>query len=327
MARISITCIRYVVLPLFLSSGASAFAQSSDRPDESESENAPERPGLLEVDEEAATRALERSLIQQNALLLAPGRAEIGLDFSFGYDARFAPGSPDLSDTVRSETTIYGLAADLRYGMIGDMQIELMVPLTSTTTDDSGIRNDGTSAENGSTRAGLGDLRISLLKTLSKEKGSWPDVIARLTYDADNGQSARGRTSGTGAEEILFGLNATRRQDPLVFTYGLSHTVAREKQGFKPGSTTQLSIGTALAASPNTSLRFDFDQVFVEEAETDGSSIEGSDSTQGILTIGASSVVSQLSFLTVAVSAGLTEPATDYAVSLGYSHRFGPSRP
>jgi len=83
----------------------SASESTDERTDNSDGEAVPEDadevepasgPGLFEVDEEAATRALERSLVQSNALLLAPGRGEVSIDFSYSFDLVTQPVFVDL---------------------------------------------------------------------------------------------------------------------------------------------------------------------------------------------------------------------------------------
>jgi hypothetical protein len=83
-----------------------------------------------------------------------------------------------------------------------------------------------------------------------------------------------------------------------------------------------LSLGAVLAASPETSLRFFFDQGFVERAEIDGQGVSGSDTWVGLLSIGASSILSRRVLLDAELGIGLTENAPDYTFRVALPIQF-----
>lgn len=306
--------------------------------DESEvSEDKPQGPGLFDVDEDAATRALERSLIQLDALLLGKGKAELGFDVGYSFNASSTPvlieliendtgGESTAVATTVNESRDYSLIADFRFGLPGDTQLDVSIPLEVSTQTAATSFVGGLLGRASSTESGVGDISLSLLKTVSHEKGRRPDVIARLTYNSDSLSGDENTSIGSGAQELTVGLSATKRQDPLVFTYGLSHTISIEDDGFKAGPVTQLSLGTVLAASPYTSLRLAFDQIIVSDSEFDGQSIEGSGANIGALTFGVSSVISQFTFLSAGIRFSLTDVGTDYSLTMGFSRRFDLSR-
>jgi hypothetical protein len=84
----------------------------------------------------------------------------------------------------------------------------------------------------------------------------------------------------------------------------------------------RLSLGTVLATSPDTSLRFFLDQNMVDEAELDSADVPGSDTVVSLFSIGVSSVLSSRMFLDVELSVGLTDAAPDYAISFALPIRF-----
>lgn len=316
-----------------------ALAQSSDGEpavQEDAAEQKPQGPGLFEVDEDAATRALERSLIQLDALLLAPGKAELGMDIGYSYNAISSPVLVELVETeggdeitavatAVNESRNYSLSADFRFGLPGDTQLDVSFPVEVSTATATTSFVGGLLGRASSTESGMGDVSVSMLKTIAHEKGRRPDIIARFTYDSDSFDEDK-LAIGSGAQEITIGLSATKRQDPLVFTYGLSHSVSIEEDGFRAGPVTQFSLGTVLAASPYTSLRLGFDQIVVGTSELDGINIEGSGASLGVLSLGVSSVVSQLTFFSAGVRFSLTEAGTDYSLTMGVSRRFDFSR-
>ena len=114
----------------------------------------------------------------------------------------------------------------------------------------------------------------------------------------------------------------TKRQDPLIFTASASFSRSEEVNDFRAGDRIKLSVGTLLAASPNTSLLFTVDQLIVGDATLDNSSIDGSRLEVASAAIGVSSVVSRNLFLQGTVDFGLSDRAQDYVLTLGISKRF-----
>jgi hypothetical protein len=79
----------------------------------------------------------------------------------------------------------------------------------------------------------------------------------------------------TAFNELLFSLSAVKHQDPLAFVGGISYETAFEADNERPGDEIDLTVGTVLAASPETSLRSAFEQTFIGEAEFDGEDVSG----------------------------------------------------
>ena len=290
-------------------------------------------PGLFEVDEEAATRALERSLVQSNALLLAPGRGEVSIDFSYSFDLVTQPVFVDLFDEDTEESvTAIGLSSSsntstqtvlgFQLGLPFDSQISLSLPLESAKSNNSTRVNGGEVDNQLLSLSGSGDLRVGILKGIFQEKGWRPDMIASITLDTDTGSSDDGVSLGSEANELSIGFSLTKRQDPLVFTLGAGYTSSESVDDFESGSVSQITVSAVLAASPYTSLQTSVSQISVGEASFEGESISGSDSSFGILGVGAASVVGRHWFINADLDVGLTENATDYTFSLSISRNF-----
>lgn len=287
-------------------------------------------PGLFDVDEDAAVRALERSLIQADALLLSPGHVELGFGLGFGADLRSEPvllqSAEDdglFGGSVDTRLESLGAEVELQIGLPFRSQFGVAVPFNSNRLVSVTQASGAVAAERDATSTDFGDVRVAFLKTLFEERGGRPDLIALIAYDADTANSYVPPV-GSGAAETTVGVNATKRQDPLVFTLGLSHTVSGSDRDFRPGSVTQLSIGTFLAASPYTSLRIGFAQRHIGNAEFDDEEIPGTGSLGASLQLGASSVVSKSVFLSADLSVGLTDVEADYRFTLRISRRFAP---
>jgi hypothetical protein len=254
------------------------------------------------VDPARAERALERSLVQSGGLLLRPGRLELEPSLRQG---RRESGTNDI-DTLSADLA-------LRWGLPSDSQLELGLPYHYVREQDP-----GTGAS--SSTSGLGDLRIGLAKTVMREAGSRPDLIARLTWDTRSGEDESRISSGF--DELRVSFTAIKRQDPLVFLGALAYEHALEHDGVQPGGAILPSFGAFVAMSPRTSMRFVLSQSFRQETEVNGATASGTDQTAALFTVGGSSLLGPGTLLDLAVDIGLTRDTDDYAVRLAVPIRF-----
>ncbi|HEY6455940.1 MAG TPA: transporter, partial [Steroidobacteraceae bacterium] len=160
--------------------------------------------------------------------------------------------------------------------------------------------------------------------TLLVERTGQPNLVARLSWNADTGPTDRalGLSTGTGFNEARLSLLATKRQDPLVFLGGPYYDRSFEEDGERQGDKIGMTVGAALAASPETSLRVVLDQEFDGNKEIGGLVQHGSNQTIGILTFGASMTFGAGKFLDLTIQDGLTSDAPKMAIGLGLSWRF-----
>lgn len=309
---------------------AAAVAQASTpappKPDPDASKPAARSaPGKFEVDEEAAQRALERTLTQTGALLLNPGIYELTPSF-FYKRTEFT--SPTLLSTTNSTTGTSDLllgtqrtrrndmtaSLDFRAGLPYQAQFEASLPYNYTRSSQLTDLSSSVSRNNGS---GMGDVTVGIAKTLSRESGWRPDLIGRVSYDFGNGKRKDGAVDlGSGFRQLQGELVVLKRQDPLAFVASAFYGKSFEKDDIKPGNTMGFSLSTLLAASPATSLQFGFSQIYRQKQETNGVAIDGSDQTYGIVTIGASSVLSRDTTLITRVGIGLGNDAPKYSFSI-----------
>ncbi len=314
---------------------APAEASRAPAPQQTKTAASKHAPGEFEVDEDAAERALERTLIKEGALLLRFGQMDLTTTLSFTRFTSTAPAflkssaGADIVDLAanherRSITDLHLLA---RLGLPYDAQIELGVPYRYVDESIVGKVNFAEKQEAADHNSGLGDLSIGLAKTLMTEADGWPtDLIARLQWNTGSGDDRvdTGVPLGFSTEELGVSLGMTKRQDPLVFTGRLGYTKTFSKDGFDPGDRWNLSIAALLAASPDTSLRIGLDQTFSEAYSRNGVTVDGSDQLSSMLVLGASSILGPRSFLNVSIGAGLTEDAPDYNLGVSYTLRFSP---
>jgi hypothetical protein len=291
--------------------------------------NTTTQPGQFEVVEEEIDRALERTLVQTGVLLLPLGQAEVEPFFSYTRDegdvpVLFADGGSigTGNQQIRRNEFVSGQA--LRVGLPFDSQIELDLPYRYVQQSVSTPVGFGQREDEDRSGHGLGDLRVGLAKTLVRENGGWwPDLVARVAWDADTGDTTDNDVAlGGGFNELSGSLSAIKRQDPLAFVGAVSYEKSFENNNVEPGDELGFNLGTVLAASPTTSLRLALSQRFINNSKVDGEGVNGSDGVAGTATFGASVILGRGVLLDVAADIGLTDDAPDYAARASLPIRF-----
>jgi Putative MetA-pathway of phenol degradation len=289
----------------------------------------PAAPGQFTVDESAADRALERTLVQEGVLLLPLGQAEIQPGFTYTRQEVDAPTFVTQNgNTFVAEQKLrrneFGSQTALRVGLPWDSQVEVAVPYEYV--DQSVVTSVGNAPQSNDSESGmgLGDITVGFAKTLLQENGGWwPDVVARASWDAPTGKEQdNGVFLGGGFNALSGSLNLVKRQDPLAFVGGVGYTKGFENNDIEPGDELGFSIGTVLAASPETSLSFIFNQSFANETRIDGDKVDGSDDVSGTFSIGAATTLGPNTLLSVTGEIGLTDEAPDYAIGVSLPIRF-----
>lgn len=302
-------------------------AQAPEGPQAEESPAGPAAPGEFEVGEEVADRALERTLVEQGALLLPFGVAEIQPNFS--YTRREVDRVFELQRDTRREVLVFTelqrdefeTSLTTRLGLPFDSQLDVNFPYQYV--DQSEVSRLAAGFEDARSGSGFGDIRVSLGKTLLREGRSWPDLVARAFWDTATGKSSDdGVSLNDDFNEIGGSLTALKRQDPLAFVGSVSYEHTFENDDIRPGDELGFSIGAFLAASPETSLSFLLNQSFADDLRIGGKVINGTDATTSTLSIGVASLLGRGVLVAISVAIGLTEDAPDYAVQLSVPIRF-----
>ncbi len=286
--------------------------------------------GAFEVDEEAAERALERTLTQTGALLLPLRRAEIQPFFNYIRQEIEVPQlvqvGQDLvtvKQKIRRNQFEPGVFA--RFGLPMESQLELRLPYTIV--DRSEVSNlavvGGQISESNNSASHIGDLQVGIAKTVFREKGWRPDLIARLTWVAPTGRKFQdGISLGGGFHRLRGSLTMLKRQDPLAFTGRFFYDAAFDDHNDNPGDRFGFSIGTFLAASPETSLSISLQQSFVDDIKLNGRTINGTDRVISSVVLGASTILGRGFLLSVFGGIGLTDDSPDYFINVSMPLRF-----
>jgi hypothetical protein len=282
------------------------------------------RAGALEVDEDAARRALERTLTETGALLLPSGTVTVTPSLAYvRRESDAAPvaasiDSPPLGTfpslvSVRNRRDELTAQIGLKVGLPYESQFEASLPYTRVWQSQVSALGPETKI-NGD---GFGDLQLGVAKTLMRERGWRPDLIGRITYGTGTGRVSDGALLlGSGFRQWQAELVALKRQDPLAFFASAFFTKSYEDESIKPGNARGFSAGTILAASPATSLQFSYSQVFRSEQRVRGITAPGSDATYGVLNIGSSSILARNVMLIAQLGIGLGSDAPEYSFSL-----------
>ena len=284
-------------------------------------------PGVVTVKEGAAERALSRSLTREGALLLPPGilelepivsyaRKEDSTPRLFTSDSQLSAGETDLNTDI--------LTADIamRLGLPWDSQLEIGLPYRWAEVESVNKIGFVSTESTSQSAAAFGDLRVGLAKTLLRE-GLWrPNLVGRFTWDTNSGKlSENGLSLGGGFNEFRGSLTAIKTQDPMVFVGGLSYEYSLEEEQFKPGPTISANLGTFIAMSPETSIRFLISGAYQDESKFSGNKIIGSDRTIVSFVIGGSTLLAPRTLLNISVGFGLTNDADDFTITMSLPFR------
>jgi|GEM_PF-6267833 hypothetical protein len=274
--------------------------------------------------------ALNRVLVEAGGLLLRPWAVEIQPASTFSYRGASALLITEdngrrvaLAQDVKSSTFENSITG--RIGLPADFQAEVRVPQrTQREKISSGTETSSRSD------SGLGDIEVAASHQFVRETPDLPDVIGEVRYTAPTGDDAFGSNGGlpmgTGFHALSGSVTAVKSFDPVVFLAkaGYTETFEDQKQGFNvdPGNTYSFASGTVLAAGPGVSLRTILALDFTEETSVDGQMIDGSDSVEGVLQLGAAAAISDKTLLDFGVNVGVTDDAPDIGLRIATAYRF-----
>ena len=273
--------------------------------------------GALDVDEDAAERALERTLALEGAVLLPPGTFE-GV-FALNYDYTE---TDLLGGDLRSRRDRVVTEFQLRYGLPFDAQLEMALPFNRVT---SRFDTPSGSISTKDTGSGIGDFRIGISKTLLRESQAGADLVGRLTWSTATGDSEdNGVALTSDTEEVRASLSAVKRLDPVALSGRIGYEWSLENDdGIDFGDSFTFGVSASLAASPTVSLSAGLNAAYSGKATINGVEIPGTDTNQATVSFGVSSVVGRNLLANATIGAGLTDDTADYSVGFSLSKRFG----
>lgn len=287
-------------------------------------------PGSFEVDEDAAQRALERTLVQTGALLLPFGQAEVQPFATYSRreakqilsfvkdDTGYLSGVTN-ADIRQNE---FDMGANLLVGLPFESQAEFRIPY-QIINHSTVIRAGTNSQEISNTGNSLGNIRVGLAKTLMHESNWLPDLIARLAVDTPTGSVTNNNVAMNGGyTDFIASMTALKRQDPLAFTGTFAYQKTLKKNNIEPGDQFNLTLGTTLAASPQTSLSIGLQQTYALKTRINNINVQGSDTLSSFFTVGAASTIGRHLFFSTLGGIGLTDSSPAYFLNITVPFRF-----
>jgi hypothetical protein len=301
-------------------------APSAPPPPAQQAPSAP-APGQFEVSEEAAERALERTLVATGNQLVPLGFAEV--EPLFSYTRREATNL--IAVASNGAAVNFGInrnelfpALDFRIGLPWESQFELFLPWNFQEQQTTNNLVSPVTQVDDRWGNAIGDLTVGVAKTFVHESGWIPSVLGRVSYEIPTGPLFANETPLTsGDSRLSFSLTAVKRQDPLVFVGTGGYTKAFQSNQINPGDQSNFAIGAFLATSPETTLRGVLSQTFLQNVTVRGFTFPGSNTVQSLLTFGASSILGRGILVDLQVGFGLTNPSPKYNVVLSSTWRFG----
>jgi hypothetical protein len=267
--------------------------------------------------DEETSRALERTLVREGGLVLPTASIEIEPRYFYTYRGSDALQIVTLNGQQvvarqdvqrdRSDSSL-----NLRIGLPWTSQIDFRVPFILDWQDTATAASERSKRK----RSGLGDIELGWTKQLISERGWLPDLLTLLNWKSKTGEA----NIGSGFHGIEGGLTAVKRRDPLAFFGTVSHnwSLSGKQAGndVDLGNTVGLRLGTILATSPDTSLRFALEMNRSARAEINSQKIPGSDSVIGLFEFGLATIVFPRTLLDFTVGMGLTSDSPDFTLGV-----------
>ncbi len=277
---------------------------------------------------EDLSRALERALVREGGLVLPRGVFE--LEPRLRYQHRSTnrleivslAGQPQVSQVDR-KLDLLQVGLGIRIGMPWSMQLEAFVPYASNRERIAAIGGvAGTE-----TASGFGNVEIGVTRQLFMQPGGL-GLLGSLRWVGQDAASQFGSTVATGSSfsSLQGSLLFVTRRDPVVFFGGVSHAINRERRIagslVDPGDTSGLRIGSIIALSPDTSLRFGLDVSRSRDTRLDSAAVAGSGSVLAEFSAGFSFALTPRTLLGIEAGIGLTPGSPDFRIGLSLPVRY-----
>ncbi len=253
------------------------------------------------------TTAIEQALVSKGLVLLPPGMIRVTPSMNWSHSG----GGQDAQD---SYLLGLGVEAGLPFGLAASARVPW-------------VWRDFASGNN----EGVGDLNLALSKRLNNQGKHLPSFVARFGYKHDNGDASVTRPPiGTGFRSWEASLSAVKQFDPVVLFGGVSWSSSLDEPGIpggrvEPGDARGFDLGLSLAATPEISVDTGVSLAFIEAPRfraITGDSFEGDSLTVGNFNLGTGILLSRRLFLSLNLSAGITEDAGDLGFSLALPYQF-----
>jgi hypothetical protein len=254
-------------------------------------------------DDDAMERALERTLVSEGALVLAPYTYELTPQFSAAHWDK-------VQDPVLRNS--YAAAMSFRMGLPWESQFSFTLPY---------VYNEFA----GGSSSGLGDAGFLFSKELLVESDATPGLVGSIGWSSptNHGGSFGAIPYVSGFQA---GISAAKRFDPLVVFANLSYFSAAsvEYAGTRvtPSDVVGLRMGTSLAISPATSVTAGVNFAYLTDPHAIDLAFSNSDRLLSSIDVGFSTLVWRRTLLNVTGQFGLTGHVPDVRLIASLPVRF-----
>jgi hypothetical protein len=250
-------------------------------------------------------RALERTLVREGALVLAPWSYEFTPQFSFGHWDKVQ------DPTIRNS---YSAGLGFRMGLPWQSQVSVSLPYVYSEGKDGFPSSSG-----------LGDAGILVSKELMQENGVFPNLVGSIGWTSPTSLGGNFKpipyVSGFQA-----GFTASKSLDPLVVFLGASYfsSASSDVAGSKvnPADVVGARMGASLAVSPATSLTAGFNLAYLTNTTPSDFTVLGSDRVLSSFDVGVSTIVWGRTMLNVTAQFGITGHVPDFRLIASVPVRF-----
>lgn len=256
-------------------------------------------------DDDEVSRALERTLVQQGAMVLPPRVYELEPQVSYAH-----------WDRDRGPLRyVWNAALTARAGIGWDAQLEARVPYVHAATSSASA-------------SGMGDVSVALVKQLAPEARGRPGVLAALAWLTHTGEDAFGGRvpTGNGFNVPQASLTLVKRDDPLVYFGGVSYGAPRGRDiggvRVEPGDAVGLRGGAVLATAPHSSVNVGLNLTSVAATRVDGGRVPDFDSVLGTLELGFGTVLTRRLMLNAGGEFRLSGSVPNFRLVFGLPIRF-----
>jgi hypothetical protein len=261
-------------------------------------------PPSSSADDDEAERALERTLVREGALVLAPFTYEVTPQVSFAHWDKVQ------DPFVRNS---YSAALSARMGLPWDMQVSVSLPYVFD------------ELRNGDSNSGLADAGFLISKELMRESEYGTNLVGSVgwTSPTQNGSAFNPIPYVSGFQG---GLTASKRFDPLVVFGSLSYfsSVARDVADapVNPSDIIGSRFGGSLAISPATSVTMGLNLSYLVNARPIDLVVPQSDRLLSTVDVGFATVVGPRTLLSVTAQFGVTGHVPDFRLIAALPIRF-----
>jgi hypothetical protein len=233
--------------------------------------------------------------VERGGLLLAPGKFQLDLDFSYIHlstNQIFLNGFSILPILVVGQINIERVRRDLfvtsftvKYGLMQDFQLEVKIPYQvslNRVSTAQGVQGNTIAQENVETvtqAADLGDVETTLYYQLWKERADRPAVIVGLAWKSKSGRDSFQTSdptdkppSGTGFTSLRGLISVVKTADPAILFGSFSYAYAFNRYNvvlhnlnkpetlidLYPGDNFTFGLGLGYALNYRLSLSFQF---------------------------------------------------------------------